>query len=76
MSQRSRRIDNVIQKELKAVPKLYPHNSCFDRGRRIRHDLLTITQPLSTKMSMGKGKVNNCYVEFKGRETSSKAATL
>jgi hypothetical protein len=41
----------------------------------MRHDLLTITQPLLTKMSMGKGKVDNCYAEFKGRETSSKAAT-
>jgi zona occludens toxin (predicted ATPase) len=75
MSQRSGRIDNGIQKEFKAAPRLYPHNSCFDRGRRIQHDLLMITQPLSMKMLMGKGKVDNCYAEFKGRETLSKAAT-
>jgi hypothetical protein len=66
MSQRSGRIDNGIQKEFKETPMLYPRNSCFDRGRRIRHDLLTITPPLSTKMSMGKGKVGNCYAEFEG----------
>jgi hypothetical protein len=64
MSQMSGRIDNGIQKELNATPKLYPHNSCFDRGRRIQYDLLTIIQPLLTKMSMGKGKVDNCYAKF------------
>jgi hypothetical protein len=57
MSQRSGRIVNGIQKELKVAPKLYPHNSYWDRGRRIRHDLLTITQPLSTKISMGKARL-------------------
>jgi hypothetical protein len=39
------------------APRLYPRNSCFDRGRRIRHDLLTITQPLLPKMSMGKARL-------------------
>jgi hypothetical protein len=57
MSQRSGSIDNGIQKEFKAAPRLYPRNSCFDRGRRIQHDLLMITQPVSTKMSMGKARL-------------------
>jgi predicted type IV restriction endonuclease len=41
----------------KAAQRLYLRNSCFDRGRRIRHDLLTITQPVLMKMSMGKARL-------------------
>jgi hypothetical protein len=72
MSQRSGRIDNGIQKEFKVAPSLYPHNSCFDRGRRIMHDLLTITQPLLTKMSMGKARLTFVMLSSKEEKLCQK----
>jgi hypothetical protein len=72
MSQRSGRIDNEILKQFKAAPRLYPRNSCFDRGRRIRHDSLTITQPLSTKMSMGKARLTFVLLSSKEEKLHQK----
>jgi hypothetical protein len=51
---------------------LYPHNSCFDQGRRIQHDLLTITQPLSMKMSMGKARLTTVMPSSKEEKLRQK----
>jgi hypothetical protein len=54
------------------APRLYPRSSCFDLGRRIRHDLLTITQPLLTKMSMRKARLTIVVLSSKEEKLCQK----
>jgi hypothetical protein len=54
------------------APRLYPRSSYFDQGRTIRHDLLTITQLLSTKMSMGKARLTIVMLSSKEEKLRQK----
>jgi hypothetical protein len=63
---------HIDSKELKAAPRLYPRSSCFDQGMRIQHDLLTITQPPSTKMSMGKARLTIVMLSLKEEKLCQK----
>jgi hypothetical protein len=47
-------------------------SSCFDQGRRIQHDLLMMTQPLSTKMSMGKARLTIVMLSSKEEKLHQK----
>jgi hypothetical protein len=60
-----------FKKSSRQLQRLYPCNSYFDRGR-IRHDLLTTTQPLSTKMSMGKARLTIVLLRSKKEKLHQK----